>query len=83
MALLKARIAKADPSQKNFGVVEGYARGLQSDKEEALNYFYKLFDMGSIVIAVYGINDHEDSIFYVPKSPDSPFSQAVREIINK
>ena len=25
----------------------------------------------------------QDAVFYVPKSPDSPFSQAVREIINK
>ncbi len=81
LGTLKTQIAKADSTQQHYGIVEGYAMGLNESKKETVKYFNRLFSSGAIVVAVYGIHDSSDSIFAVPKTADAPFTQAVRRII--
>lgn len=83
LGILKAKIAAADPEETNYGIVEGYAMGLNNSEEETLEYFDKLFNSGAIVVAVYGIHDASGSIFEVPKTSDAPFSTAIKELINR
>lgn len=83
LGLLKTRIALADPTETHYGIVEGYAEGLNEDKNKTVRYFNTLFNSGSLVVAVYGIHDAEGSRFCVPKTSDAPFSRAVIEMINK
>lgn len=83
LAGLKTGIARADSTQKHYGIVEGYAAGLNSSKKETLKYFNRLFTSGAVVVAVYGIHDAPGSVFEVPKTVDAPFTQAVRELTGK
>lgn len=79
---LKAKIAKADPEQKYFGIVEGYAAGLNENTKDTLKYFNRLFDSGALVVAVYGIHDVSGSIYAVPKTKDAPFTQAINNLLH-
>lgn len=81
LGTLKTKIAKADATQQHYGIVEGYAMGLNESKKDTVKYFNRLFSSGAIVVAVYGIQDNSDSVFAVPKTADAPFSQAVRQVI--
>ena len=81
LGTLKTKIAKADITQQNYGIVEGYAMGLNESKKKTMKYFNRLFSSGAIVVAVYGIHDNSGSPYMVPKTADAPFSQAVRQII--
>lgn len=81
LGTLKTKIAKADITQQHYGIVEGYAMGLNESKKKTVKYFNRLFSSGAIVVAIYGIHDNSGSPYMVPKTADSPFSQAVRQII--
>lgn len=81
LGTLKTKIAKADPTQKHYGIVEGYAMGLNETKKATLKYFNRLFTSGALVVAIYGIHDNTGSIYAVPKTTDAPFNQAIRQLI--
>lgn len=80
LGTLKTKIAKADITQQHYGIVEGYAAGLNESTKDTVKYFNRLFSSGAIVVAIYGIHDNSGSIYAVPKTADAPFSCAVRQI---
>ena len=82
LGTLKRKIAEADSEQQFYGIVEGYAAGLNETKKDTLKYFNRLFDSGALVVGVYGIYDPVGSIFEVPKTADAPFTQAVNELVH-
>lgn len=80
---LKSKITKADSSQQHYGIVEGYATGLNESVKKTRKYFNRLFNSGAIVVAVYGIHETDpNSVYYVPKTADAPFSQAIYQLVN-
>lgn len=81
LGTLKTKIAKADITQQYYGIVEGYAMGLNETTKDTVKYFNRLFSSGAIVVAIYGIHDNSGSPYMVPKTADAPFTCAVRQII--
>lgn len=81
LGTLKRKIASADSTQQHYGIVEGYAMGLNVKKKDTLKYFNKLFSSGALVVAIYGIHDNTGSVYSVPKTTDAPFTQAIRQLI--
>lgn len=82
LGTLKAKISLADPEQSYYGIVEGYAAGLNQTEKETLRYFNRLFDSGALVVAVYGIHDTSGSIYEVPKTADAPFNAAIHKLLH-
>ncbi len=80
---LKAKIALAEPECKYFGAVESYATDLNESEKVAQNYFKRLFNSGAIVVALYGYDDPDTSIFYFSKDKNSPLNTTIKDLVSK
>jgi hypothetical protein len=78
LKVMKKEILNADPDMLNFANAEGYAAGVNEEKD-ATGYFEDLFENGALVVTAFGYADPPTQYFTFKRDRDFGYNVAVRK----